>query len=304
MLVATERESLAHNLSQLRAKGESLALVPTMGNLHEGHLALIQEAKRQADRVAVSIFVNPLQFGPTEDFAAYPRTLEDDMALCQLEGVDLVFAPVSNEVLYNTLGSPTLVVPPPELTERLCGLSRPGHFIGVATVVTKLLNLIQPTVAVFGEKDAQQLVVLQRTVTDLDLPVRLVLHPVVRDTDGLALSSRNRYLASPEAREAALTLSKTLQALAYAWRTGKGQLPQPLSILADVQAGLSEAARSACTLEYLEMVDPDTLEPLTAWREAPALLVMAASIRTGANTGDNAPETVRLIDAVRVAASS
>jgi pantoate--beta-alanine ligase len=225
----------------------TVALVPTMGALHAGHLALVEHARQLADTVVVSIYVNPLQFGPTEDFTRYPRQLDADMQA--LNGLaDAVFAP---HTLYDQAET-TQVVPPAGLTHCLCGRSRPGHFTGVATVVLKLFQVVQPTVAIFGEKDFQQLVVLQRMVHDLNLPVDIVPHPTAREADGLAMSSRNVYLTTPQEREAARTLSQTLFALKAQAQPGQ-PLPPLLTHLAQ------KMLHPSVQLEYLVVVDPHTL---------------------------------------------
>ena len=199
----------------------SLALVPTMGALHDGHAELIRYAGTLADAVAVSLFVNPLQFGPAEDLDRYPRTLERDLELLDRLGVGLVFAPGATEMYPD--GRPAVTVDPGPLGGVLEGASRPGHFAGVLTVVTKLLGLVRPDVAVFGEKDYQQLALIRRTAADLELGVRIVGAPTVRDPDGLALSSRNRYL-SPEQRQQALALSRALRAGAEEGPSGAGSV--------------------------------------------------------------------------------
>jgi pantoate--beta-alanine ligase len=185
--------------------GEVVGLVPTMGALHEGHLALIRRARRECRRVVVSIYVNPTQFGPKEDLARYPRPRKQDLALCRKEGVDLVFAPAN---LY--LPDHSTFVEETKCSQGRDGASRPGHFRGVATVVLKLFNLVRPTKAYFGQKDAQQVEVIRRMVRDLDVPVKIVIVPTVRDSDGVALSSRNRYL-SPEERAVAVEFAQLLQ---------------------------------------------------------------------------------------------
>jgi pantoate--beta-alanine ligase len=191
-----------------RMAGESIAFVPTMGNLHAGHASLIGAAHVHGRRVVASVFVNPLQFGPSEDYHAYPRTPEEDSALLEAQGVDVLFLPTVEEMYpLGTAGS--TIVDVPELSGILCGAFRPGHFQGVATVVVKLLNLVQPDVGIFGEKDYQQLTIIRRSVEDLCLPVRIVGAPTVRADDGLALSSRNRYL-SPQERAIASTVYRSL----------------------------------------------------------------------------------------------
>ncbi|NEV61925.1 pantoate--beta-alanine ligase [Thiorhodococcus minor] len=202
-----------------RAASERVALVPTMGNLHQGHLTLVREARARAERVVVSIFVNPLQFGPSEDLNAYPRTLAEDMRQLEAEGCDLVFTPTP-EVVYPRGQEGQTRVEVPGISDILCGASRPGHFVGVATVVCKLLNMVQPDVALFGEKDFQQLMVIRRMVEDLDMPVQIVGVPIVREADGLAMSSRNGYL-KPEERERAPALYRLLCQAADALRAGQ-----------------------------------------------------------------------------------
>jgi len=201
-----------------RRAGERIALVPTMGNLHPGHLELARQARGRAQRVVVSIFVNPLQFGPNEDFSTYPRTLEADCRGLEGEGADLLFAPGVDEVYPNGQAGQTRVEVP-EISDILCGTSRPGHFVGVATVVCKLFNMVQPDLALFGEKDFQQLLVVRRMTADLCLPVQIVGVPTVREPDGLAMSSRNGYLSAEE-RARAPALYQALRMAAQALRQG------------------------------------------------------------------------------------
>jgi pantoate--beta-alanine ligase len=203
-----------------RQQGERIAFVPTMGNLHPGHLSLVERARELAARVVVSIFVNPMQFGPSEDLAAYPRTPEQDRALLEQAGADLLFLPTVAEVYPRPMAEQTRVEVP-GLSDLLCGAARPGHFVGVATVVCKLLNMVQPQVALFGEKDFQQLLVIRRMVEDLAMPVEIVGVPTSREADGLARSSRNGYL-TPEERTQAPALYATLQWVAAELRGGRG----------------------------------------------------------------------------------
>ena len=205
------------------AAGERVAFVPTMGNLHDGHLELVRRGRALAARVVVSIFVNPLQFGPAEDLASYPRTLARDVKLLIGAGADLLFAPPADE-MYPRPGAEQTRVEVPGLSDILCGASRPGHFVGVATVVCKLFNMVQPELALFGEKDFQQLAVIRRMVEDLCIPVEIVGVPTVREPDGLAMSSRNGYLTSAE-RERAPALYRSLQVAARAIEAG-GADPQ------------------------------------------------------------------------------
>lgn len=245
-----------------------------MGALHGGHLSLIQRARQENDRVIVSIFVNPLQFGPGEDLDRYPRPLTKDLAQCEATGVDAVFCP-SPAVLYGA-ASPdaatlTQVVPPPALIRHLCGPHRPGHFAGVTTVVTKLLALMQPTRAYFGQKDAQQRVILQQLVADLNLPVTVVGCAIVREADGLALSSRNQYL-TPEERAQATALHQGLQAAERAFEQGERQADQ---LLKQVTGAL--AAAPLVQPQYVELVDPQTLAPLKTL-QGTGLLAIAAHL--------------------------
>lgn len=210
---------LRSKVAAWRSAGERVALVPTMGNLHLGHLTLVREARRCADRVVASIFVNPLQFGPSEDLAAYPRTLDEDRRALAAEGCDLLFTPTPS-VVYPRGQEAQTRVEVPGLSDLLCGASRPGHFLGVATVVCKLLNMVQPDVALFGEKDFQQLMVIRRMVEDLDIPVEILGVPTVRESDGLAMSSRNGYL-TPDERAYAPALHRMLTQAAEALRAGE-----------------------------------------------------------------------------------
>jgi pantoate--beta-alanine ligase len=252
-VVAVERSALRAVLDPLRAQGHSVALVPTMGALHAAHVALVRRAHELADVVAVSIFVNPLQFGPAEDFSRYPRDLDADLAVCAHESVDVVLAP-SVETMFPT-GDPLVRVHAGPLGDVLEGAARPGHFDGVLTVVAKLFGMVRPDVAVFGAKDAQQLALVRAMVRDLDIPVRVEALPTVRDDGGLALSSRNRYL-DETGRAAALALPRALRAGAAA--AGSGAPPDEVvraarSVLAD-EPGVA--------VDYVALVDPETFEGL------------------------------------------
>jgi pantoate--beta-alanine ligase len=265
-----------------RAAGRRIALVPTMGALHAGHLALVAEARRRADRVVVSIFVNPTQFGPGEDFAAYPRPFEADAARCREAGVDWLFAPPV-EALYPP-GHQTHVEVE-RLSRPLCGASRPGHFRGVATVVAKLLLAAKPHLAVFGEKDFQQLALIRRLVRDLGFDVEVVGVPTLREPDGLALSSRNAFLDA-ETRPQARVLRRALAAAEHAVAAGERE---SAAILALVGRELAKAPLAE--VDYAELRDPDSLEPAPARLEGPALLALAVRFRT-----PSAARGVRLID--------
>ncbi|WP_131735936.1 pantoate--beta-alanine ligase [Actinomadura roseirufa] len=270
-VIARTREELAAVRSGARG---ALALVPTMGALHEGHRSLIRRARAEAGAetgtVVVSVFVNPLQFGPGEDFDRYPRTLAADLAVCAEEGVDAVFAP-GREVMYPA--EPEVTVRAGTMGERVEGVTRPGHFDGMLTVVLKLFNLVRPDLAVFGEKDAQQLAMIRRMVADLDVPVRIVGAPTVREPDGLALSSRNRYLSAAE-RATALALSRALRAGADAAADG------PAAILAAARGVLDAAAAAEPPLapDYLVLVDPVTFTEITGPHEGPAVLAVAGRV--------------------------
>jgi pantoate--beta-alanine ligase len=249
-----------------RAAAERIALVPTMGALHEGHLALVDEARRRADRVVMSLFVNPLQFGPAEDLASYPRDLAGDRSLAASRGVDVLFAPDA-AAMYPS-GSEVRVVPG-AAADRWEGASRPGHFAGVLTVVAKLFHLAEPDVACFGRKDIQQVVLIQQMVRDLDWPLELAVVPTVREPDGLALSSRNRYL-SPDERHEALALSRALAAAHAAWRGGERRATQ---IEAQMRAVLAMspgvgpediAVTEPTALARVETVDHGTVVALAA----------------------------------------
>jgi pantoate--beta-alanine ligase len=261
--LVTSVEELDDARDRLRVAGMSVVVVMTMGALHEGHAELIRTARELADAVIVTIFVNPLQFGPTEDLDRYPRTLTADVDLCSREGVDVVFAPTA-EVIYPDVQH--IRITAGAMGERLCGRSRPGHFDGVLTVVAKLLHLTNPDVAVFGEKDAQQLALIKRMVQELEFPVEVVGVPTVREADGLALSSRNAYLSAAE-RASALAISRALRAAEHAAPRGPDAVLSAAREVLQGEAGLR--------LDYLELVDPGTLEPVTS-TGGDALLAVAA----------------------------
>jgi pantoate--beta-alanine ligase len=254
--------------SGLRSAGKGLGLVPTMGALHAGHLSLVRTAKAQCSAVAVSIFVNPTQFGPTEDLAKYPRTFEADCAALEKEQVEIVFAP-STEEMY-VPGETTWVVVE-GLSEKLDGRSRPGHFRGVTTVVSKLFHIIQPDRAFFGQKDAAQLAVIRRMVRDQKFPLEIVGCPIVREPDGLAMSSRNVYL-NKEERERALVLSRSLRCVEEEFRRRQQDAAKLRALGTEVIA-----AEPSVKLDYFEIVDPDTLDPVATVSQ-PALVAVAANV--------------------------
>ena len=264
-----------HSIDEMRAAsrgaqrdGKRLGLVPTMGALHQGHLSLVRAARDQCDQVVASIFVNPLQFGPNEDLAKYPRNFERDRELLAQEGVDFVFAPGVEEMY--PAGAVTYVTVE-GLSDKLCGRSRPGHFRGVTTVVAKLFNIVEPDRAYFGQKDAAQSTIIRRMVRDLNIPVEVVVCPIVREPDGLAMSSRNAYLDAPQ-RQAAVVLHRSLLAVQERFDHGERK----------VQA-LTEAGRQtfvqdpAVRLDYFEMVDPETLDPVSDLSRG-ALVAVAAFV--------------------------
>jgi pantoate--beta-alanine ligase len=253
-----------------RLGGLRVGFVPTMGALHDGHVSLVRAAKAQCDVVAVSIFVNPLQFGPSEDLAKYPRPFERDREMLEKESVDFLFAPAVDE-MYPERAITYVTVE--AMSERLCGRSRPGHFRGVTTVVAKLFHIVEPDFAFFGQKDAAQAAIIRRMVRDLNFPVEIVACPIVREPDGLAMSSRNVYL-SREERNSALVLYRSLAEVQTCFERGER------STAALVEAGKHILAGKAnVRLDYLEIVNPDTLEPISEIKRS-ALVAVAAFLGT------------------------
>ncbi|MBU4229413.1 MAG: pantoate--beta-alanine ligase [Proteobacteria bacterium] len=255
--------------NSILAAGQTIGLVPTMGFFHEGHLRLMRTAKKKADRAVVSLFVNPIQFGANEDLDRYPRDFPRDCGLAEAEGVDVLFAPGVQD-MYPPEASTRVMVS--GLTDVLCGASRPGHFSGVTTVVAKLFHLIKPQCAVFGRKDFQQLAVIRRMAADLNWDVEIIGHPIVREPDGLAMSSRNTYLSGPE-RQAALCLSR---AIAHARRRVREGLVEAEILLQEVDWLLQQ---EAVTIEYASLVDQATLRPLAVLQKG---VVLALAIKAGA----------------------
>ncbi len=276
-VVARTRAELAMARAELQG---TVAVVMTMGALHEGHATLARQARLLADRVVMTIFLNPLQFGPKEDLAKYPRTFDADLALCTQEGVEVVFAP-GPDVVYPE-GDPGVRVSAGSLGTLLEGHSRPGHFDGVLTVVAKLLHLVRPDKALFGQKDAQQLLLIRRMARDLDFGCEIVAVPTVREPDGLAMSSRNAYLTALD-REVALTLPRALHA-------GEAAAPEGAS-------AVRRAARAVlireplCQVDYLVLVHPETLQDVPEWYRGEALLALAARVGT-TRLIDNVPVMV------------
>jgi pantoate--beta-alanine ligase len=278
MVIAETIEEIRRTVAAARKEGKSVGLVPTMGALHEGHVGLFKAAAAACDFVVVSIFVNPAQFGPEEDFARYPRTPQADLAVCRDNGVHAVFMPAAEEMY-----------PPGRLTEivvkkidaNLCGRSRPGHFTGVATVVAKLFNIVGPDKAFFGAKDYQQTVVVRRTAADLNSPVEIVVCPTVRHSDGLAVSTRNTYL-SPEHRKQAAALSVALELAA---RLIRRRRPPSEEIVSAMREHLAAYAPEA-VIDYIQIVDPQDLTDVRTTKRA---VLVAAAVKFG---------TTRLIDNV------
>ena len=277
-VVARTRAELGEARGMLRAG--DVAVVMTMGALHEGHTTLIRTARKQSEHVVVTIFLNPLQFGPNEDLSRYPRTFDSDMDICRAEGVDLVFAP-SPDVVYPD-GDPGVRISAGPLGNVLEGQSRPGHFDGVLTVVGKLFHLTRPTSAYYGQKDAQQILLIRRMARDLDFPVEVVSVPTVREADGLAMSSRNTYLGTSD-REAALALSEAL-------RTGADAAPEGPSAIRRAARGVL-VREPLVLVDYLVLVHPATLEDVPEWYRGEALLAVAARVGT-TRLIDNTPVLV------------
>jgi len=285
MIVVSDTAALAEHLGPLRHSTDTIAFVPTMGNLHGGHLALINQARAAADAVVVSIFVNPMQFAAHEDLESYPRTLDDDLSALRETGVDLVLTPRADDIYPDTSARHT-AIHVPVLGDALCGKDRPGHFDGVCTVVYKLFRLVEPDIAVFGEKDLQQLLIIKKMVADLSLPIDIQSGAIQRAEDGLALSSRNKYLSASE-RAVAPLLWQTLQSCAATLTTTPNC--EPASIIDPARETLEQAG---FTVDYLELRELSTLQLVDSGDQDCALFVAA-------RLGDT-----RLIDNIQLAASS
>ncbi|MBO7542523.1 pantoate--beta-alanine ligase [bacterium] len=265
VVLRDKKAARAYVTAQQKA-GKTIALVPTMGALHEGHASLMRQARPKADIVIVSVFVNPTQFGPNEDFAKYPRTFQDDLLVCEREKVDAVFAPQPKDMYFEDRSA---WVNEESLSLFLCGARRIGHFKGVCTVVSKLFNLFQPQVACFGKKDAQQLLILERMIRDLDFPIKVIECPLIREKSGLALSSRNKYL-SPEEKKQALVLSQSLKAAKEAVSSGKSA-NQVRNLITKIITSAPLAK-----IDYVSVVDRGTLEEIKSFRPGQKILVALA----------------------------
>ncbi len=279
MLTVTTAQAMNALSREWKTSGRTVGFVPTMGSLHEGHLSLVRESKKRAAATAVSIFVNPAQFGPKEDYKKYPRDFARDAALLEKEGVDAVFFPTADEMYPR--GYKTYITVQ-NLEDRLCGKSRPGHFRGVATVVLKLFNIVEPDLAFFGWKDAQQVIILRRMAADLNLGIEIVACPLVREPDGLAMSSRNAYLSRDE-RQAALVLSRSLAEAEKLIGAGERDAGRLIGAIRK----MIEAARLA-RLDYVEITDVTELRPLS---KLGGEVLVALAVYVG---------TTRLIDNIRV----
>ena len=254
-----------------KRQGKTIGIVPTMGFLHEGHLSLIDAARANgAELVVVTIFVNPIQFAPNEDFDSYPRDFEHDRALCEEKKADAIFAPTVKEMYPAPI---TCYVSERKLSKGLCAKTRPTHFDGVTTVVTKLFNAVLPDIAVFGQKDAQQARVLKRMIRDLNFPIKMVIAPIVREADGLAKSSRNKYLSETE-RKNALVLSRSLREARAKLENGERDLTK---LTAEIAAKITAAGGR---VDYVESVDADELEPVTSYQGRPVMIALAAYFGT------------------------
>lgn len=269
MKIITNLEEMQQTALSLRREGKRIAFVPTMGFLHEGHASLLREGRTRGEILVLSIFVNPIQFGPGEDLERYPRNLDNDCAIARACGVDIVFTPTAAGMYPPGFQTSIRIN---ELALPLCGSSRPGHFDGVATVVAKLFNIVQPDLALFGKKDFQQLAIIRRMTLDLSLPVEIVGMPIIREADGLAMSSRNAYL-SVEQRQSALCLSQAIRSVRELYASGERRIER----LRSVALGMIEA-EPAAVIDYLDFRDAGTLEPVTT---ACTTTLMALAVKIG-----------------------
>lgn len=271
MIIAARTGDVGAETARARAAGAVVGFVPTMGALHEAHLALVRRCRKDGCYTVVSIYVNPAQFGPQEDFDRYPRPLEKDLALCREEGVDLVFAPTTDDMYPEDHATWVHVE---KLTEGLCGSQRPGHFKGVATVVAKLMNIVRPDRAYFGRKDYQQLKVIERMTADLHIPVTIVGCPTLRDDDGIAMSSRNAYL-SPGERERARVIPAVLAEISARWDEG---VRDPEGLMGGLRERLADKTDD---VEYFSLVHPETLHPLPKGVPLKLRPLIALAVRVG-----------------------
>ncbi|HBG79063.1 MAG TPA: pantoate--beta-alanine ligase [Phycisphaerales bacterium] len=272
MKIVKKIQEVRKLVAEAKSAGKTIGLVPTMGALHEGHFSLIRTAKKQTDFVVVSIFVNPTQFGPTEDIDKYPRTLDADTAGCEKSGADVIFAPTPDEIYpQQNLSWGNVWVNVEKLDQPLCGRNRPGHFRGVATVCAKLFNIVQPDAAFFGQKDAQQSIIIQRMVADLNMPLKIVVCPTVREKDGLAMSSRNRYLNADERKDAALLYA----ALQEAEILIAGGLRDSKKIIGEMEKIIKLSGRTK--IDYIDIVNTKTLKEVEQVR-GETLLAIAVKI--------------------------
>jgi pantoate--beta-alanine ligase len=279
MLAVKTINEVRQSVREAKKNGKRIGLVPTMGALHEGHLSLVRAAKSECDFVVVSVFVNPIQFGPNEDFEKYPRPIEKDLELCRQAGVDVVFHPEVKEMYPRELLTTVRVS---KMTELLCGKSRPGHFQGVTTVVTKLFNIVGPDFAYFGQKDAQQALVLRRMAADLDVPITIRICPTVREESGLAKSSRNQYLNDAQ-RAQATCLSRSLRKAASLIKAGKRETSE---LIREMETIITTAG--PCRIDYISVNDLETLEEVSVVQKP---VVIALSVNIG---------PARLIDNIMV----
>lgn len=268
MKIIATAEEMGRAVREERRRGRSISLVPTMGFLHEGHLSLVRLSRVAADITVVSLFVNPTQFGPKEDLNTYPRDFERDAAMLRAEGADYLFAPAAEDMYASEHRT---FVEVRDLQDKLCGRSRPGHFRGVCTIVLKLFNLVQPDCSVFGQKDAQQALILKRMIADLNVPVRMIVGPIVREADGLALSSRNTYL-NPEERRAARILSLSLAEARTLIEAGERDAGRVL-----VRMRTLIEAEPTARIDYVEAVGPENLEPVSVLKNG-TLIALAVWI--------------------------
>ena len=271
MILIHSPKKMQQTVLILKKRGKKIAFVPTMGFLHEGHLKLIHEARKKADVVVVSIFVNPLQFGPKEDLAKYPRDEKGDLLKCKQAGANFVFFPTVKDLYPKNFQTYVEVT---ELQKELCGKTRPGHFKGVSTVVLKLFNIVQPDIAVFGLKDFQQFALLCQMVKDLNMPIQMVGVPTVREKDGLAMSSRNKYL-SEEGRREALSLSQSLKKI-------KDKIKSGVTDIQKLQKTISDEIlkNPSAKIDYISFTDSETLQPLTTYKPKKTLVALAVFIGT------------------------